>query len=644
MILRRIKFDVLTLSFGGLIVLLLLAAVFMHRAINRASDAERREKQEQLETALRNSVKDFAATLRDVPDFNGEAKTSAQIDQWIREQYKRWRSKTQHPQLIRAVSAGRLLPRAEVTFVQLELVAEKENALTKSAWPEIYAPFKTDLITRAKNKTLQPFAPEASAQMQSGEHLFLVQPLTASITPQMPAPFIPPARKFRLPEFSPPPGRPPFDGTPNGAPPPFVRQRWEERRKRMEEHQQRLSAEMQKERQEAERSVQAATEAMRKGRPRIEQLAGFCFLELDTAYLQKMYLPKLIAQHFSAAELANYHVAIITEPEQNIFFATNGTADISAFDAQEIFFQGEVKAWRTAVPTTSQKLLLRARHKSGSLQSLVNRTRWRNLMIGYGVLLALFVSAVTLMIATSRARALAQKQIEFVAGVTHELRTPLTAIQSAGFNLASGRVNEAERVKQYGTMIHTEGRRLADLIDQVLSYARIETNKKSGENFYNFQSLQIASIVEKTMSEYEPMFTAAGWQVEKSIASDLPPIFGDANVLAGALKNLLQNALKYAEEGKWLRVAASQVSNEVQIIVADHGSGIDRHDLPHIFEPFYRAQKMVASSVQGTGLGLSLVNEYMKVHHGRVTVDSAIGKGTTFTLHLPINATNGKSA
>ncbi len=641
MFLRRIKFDVLTFSFGGLILLLLIAAIFMHRSINQASEAERREKQEQLELGMRHSSNDFAALLRDVPDFNSEAKSPAQLEAWISEQYTRWRNKTLHPQLIRGIGAGRMFTAVEIGFSHLELSAERGHTLTKSDWPAVYAPFKTELITRAKNKTLQPLPTEASAQFQIGSEIFLVQPLTASITQQFPAPFIPPPRRQNLPDFT----RPPGDRFPNGDPPPFMRHRWEERKKRFEEHQQHLAAELQKERRDAERSVKAAQQALRKGRPRIDQLAGFTFLTLDTDYLQKTFLPQLMAQHFNTAELANYYVAIIAEPERQIFFTNNADRDFSHYDAQAVLFQSETKAWRgNAPPVTPQKLLLLARHKSGSLQSVVNRTRWRNLMIGYGVLLALFVSAVTLMIATARARALAQKQIEFVAGVTHELRTPLTAIQSAGFNLASGRVNEAERVKQYGTMIHTEGRRLADLIDQVLSYARIETNKKSGENLYNFQLLQVASIIEQALSEYEPMFTAAGWQVEKSIATDLPPIFGDANVLAGALKNLLQNALKYAEQGKWLRVAASHVNNEVQITVADHGSGIERRDLPHIFEPFYRAQKMVASTVPGTGLGLSLVNEYMKAHHGRVTVDSVVGEGTVFTLHLPINATNGKSA
>ncbi len=619
----------MTLSFGGLLLLLLVAAVFMHRAVNRALEGERREKQEQLDAALRSSVKDFTAALRDVPDLNGEPKPPAQLERWVSEQYQRWRSKTSQPEIIRSVSIGRLVPNNQTEFSRLDLT-KAESSFSKAEWPETLAAIRADLLTRAQNKALQPMTPGAIAQFQMNEQFILALPLTIHVQPPPPPRFVPPVRKFQLPPFQPP--GPPLEGLGRpGGPPPFVRQRWEEQRKQIAERQKQIEAEMQKERLAADRRAQA----LRNERPPMEQLAGYCFLELDNDYWQTQFLPNLIAQHFKATELANYHVAVVIEPQQQTFFATDTKIEFATFDAQEILFQGEAKAWRGAAPTSPNTLVLRAQHKAGSLQAVMDRTRWRNLALGYVMLLLLFAAASALLIATQRARTLAQRQMEFVAGVTHELRTPLTAIQAAGFNLSSGRVNDAERVKQYGTMIHTEGRRLADLIDQVLSYARIEANGKSGEHSYNFQPLEVDAIIEQALSEYQSAL--ADWRIEKNIEADLPPINADANVLGNALKNLLQNALKYAEQGKWLRIEAVRVNNEVQITVADHGPGIDRCDLPHIFAPFYRAQKMVASAVPGTGLGLSLVSEYMKAHHGRVTVDSTVGKGAVFTLHLPIN-------
>ncbi|MFN7927231.1 MAG: HAMP domain-containing sensor histidine kinase [Blastocatellia bacterium] len=621
---RRFKLDFMTLSFGGLLLLLLGAALFVHRAINRASAGEWREKQEQLTTALRRSSQDFAAALRDLPDFSGEAKTPAQLEGWISEQDQHWRSKTAQPALLRSVSLSRLATDKHPQFARLT-----QTAFTKTEWPESLAALRDDLLARAQNKTLQPMTPGARAQFQTNEQFFVAVPLTVSLKPPALPPFLPP-RKFAFPSFPPPalPGGRSPGGRP-GGPPPFVRQYWEEREKQMQ-------TEMQKERVAAERRAQA----LRKERPVIEQLGGYGVLELNTDYLRNQLLPQLIAQHFSGTELANYHVAAVSLPSQTTFFASNAQASFATFDAEEILFQGEAKAWRGAAPASPNTLVLRAQHKAGSLQAVLEHTRRRNLIAGYGVLLLLFVSASALLIATKRTRLLAQRQMEFVAGVTHELRTPLTAIQAAGFNLSSGRVNDAERVKQYGTMIHTEGRRLAELIDQVLSYARIETDKKSGEHAYNFQSVQVNEVIAQAFREYEAAF--ADWHIERHIPADLPTLQADANVLASALKNLLQNALKYAAEGKWLRIEAAQVKDEVQITVADQGPGIARRDLPHIFAPFYRAQDMVASAVPGTGLGLSLVSEYMKAHHGRVTVASTIDKGTAFTLHLPRYTLNGK--
>ena len=628
----------MALSFGGLILLLLLTAVFMHRWINRASEGERREKQEQLEVALRRSVSDFSAVLRGVPELTEVLPQQTNLERWISQQFQAWRGKTPQPAIVRAVSVGRLLPRAETAFSSLLLASETPQEFVKVDWPEALVTLRTDLIARAQKNALQPMTPGALAQLYAADRFFIVLPLTISVpTPPPVLPKPPSLSKLQLPRFGPMEGgRPPFGS------PPFGRSRLgggqpgppEEVLRRRAEDRQRAETEFRKEvgkiEQTTRKDQMIATQRAKAARP-IEQLAGFCFLELDNDWLQKQFLPNLIAQHFNQTELANYHVAVVVEPEQQLFFVTDTTTQFASFDAQEILFQGAAKSWRGDAPVFPQTLSLRVRHKAGSLQSVLARTRWRNLAFGYGVLLLLFASASALLIATQRARTLAQRQMEFVAGVTHELRTPLTAIQSAGFNLSSGRVNDAERVKQYGTMIHTEGRRLADLIDQVLSYARIESSGTS----YNFQPLQVDYVIEQALGENQSAL--ADWRIEKNIEADLPLINADANVLGSALRNLLQNALKYAEQGKWLRIEAVRVHNDVQITVADHGPGIDRRDLPHIFAPFYRAQKMVASAVPGTGLGLSLVSEYLKAHHGRVTVDSVVGKGTAFTLHLPVH-------
>src|SRR5262249_25635353 len=153
---------------------------------------------------------------------------------------------------------------------------------------------------------------------------------------------------------------------------------------------------------------------------------------------------------------------------------------------------------------------------------------------------------------------------------------------------------------------------------------------------YELQPTPIPEIIDRALAEYAAAFTEAGWQVEKKVAEGLPPVLGNAQALESAIKNLLQNVLKYASDGKWLgihvRVTQSPKGSEVAMTVADHGPGIDPVDRPHIFEPFYRGQKVWASTTSGVGLGLSLLRRHVEAHQGRVTVRTAPGHGAAFTL------------
>lgn len=397
------------------------------------------------------------------------------------------------------------------------------------------------------------------------------------------------------------------------------------------------------------------------------RLIGWCFLELDREYFEQRLLPELATRHFSGATLSSFHLAVLTGDPQQIIYATDAQLTVDQAqtkDGEILLFSPRANfgpAFENASPQSladdkaippdtgavavqesaampnspADAWLLVARHRGGSIGAVVNGSRRRDLAVGFGVLSLLMLSVSLIILSTHRMRVLARRQMEFVAGVSHELRTPMSVIQSAGFNLGSGRVQGDDRVRQYGTMIQTEGRRLAEMVEQILSYAGIQ----SGRNRYQFAETKIAVLIEKVLKEYEPAFEEGGWQVEKQIDANLPLVSADATALESAIKNLLQNALKYAAAGKWLRVSASATSGrkpEVQITVEDHGSGIDPVDLPHIFSAFYRGREVLASATPGAGLGLSLLQRHLKAHGGRVTVETKKGAGAAFTLHLPV--------
>ncbi len=405
--------------------------------------------------------------------------------------------------------------------------------------------------------------------------------------------------------------------------------------------------------------------------PRI--VLGFAIVELNRAAIDRM-LGELAQRYFAGPEGFIYNVLVVSgAPDNKVIYRSDPqlaaaslnppdarAALVPATPAENRAIEGtpprESGAARrrgggrgnrgTFAPRGRGALILPsaaeapwqllARHKGGSLESVVAADRRRNLFLSFGVLLVLAVSMALIIVSAQRARRLARLQMEFVAGVSHELRTPVAVICSAADNLAEGFVGAKDQVKEYGALIRNEGRRLAGMIEQILRFAAGQSRPAS----YDLGPVPVSDAVARVLANIEALPEAAGFTVEREIDPQLPPVQADAAALTHCLENLILNALKYGGEACWARVRAVTANDgsRVRISVEDRGAGIDPADLPHIFEPFYRGKAAQAAQIHGAGLGLSLSRDIAEGMGGRLEAASELGRGSTFTLELPAAA------
>jgi signal transduction histidine kinase len=226
-----------------------------------------------------------------------------------------------------------------------------------------------------------------------------------------------------------------------------------------------------------------------------------------------------------------------------------------------------------------------------------------------------------------------QQAVQFV---THEMRTPLTAIQGSSELMTRYNLSEDKR-KQMADLIHSESRRLARMIETFLSVERLS----AGQMELKREPLRASEVVGICLDRAQPLADRKQIRLERLPVEDVT-LMGDRELLEYAFYNLLTNAIKYSPSGAQVTVAGRHAAPSFLLSVRDQGIGMDKKELESIFRRFYRTSKAIASGEAGTGIGLSIVEQIVTHHGGRIEVESSPGKGSCFTLVLP--ASDGAGA
>jgi two-component system phosphate regulon sensor histidine kinase PhoR len=221
---------------------------------------------------------------------------------------------------------------------------------------------------------------------------------------------------------------------------------------------------------------------------------------------------------------------------------------------------------------------------------------------------------------------------DFVANVSHELKTPLTSISYIGERLKAGRYRSEEEAKEFYGMLNEETERLKELIESVLDFSRMAGGKRT----YARRPVNMAEVVDEALLRLGRKISAGGFAVEANKPAAPLMVSADRTALIQAAVNLLDNAMKYSGDSRSIRVTLEDAGREAVLSVRDAGVGISAEDKKKIFEKFYRVETTAVRITEGgVGLGLAMVKHIAEGHGGRVTVDSAPGQGSVFSIHIP---------
>jgi len=331
----------------------------------------------------------------------------------------------------------------------------------------------------------------------------------------------------------------------------------------------------------------------------------------------RRFIENVLGPRIREAAEDKLRLAVIRDPGSHMIFTTGE-------------FEGDQVAQRKAL-WLFPDLSIGIDPGGGSVEAIL-RTRFiSNLVLLLFLDLLLLAGALFMYRTIRRETELVRVKSDFVSTVSHELRTPLALIRMYAETLEMGRVRDEEKRQHYHTIILRETERLSRLVNNILNFSRIESGKKR----YTFRPISLNAVVRGVLSTYEEHVSSHGFTPVIELGDDPLPVQGDEEALGQAIINILDNAVKYSPDDRFLRVCTGMVDGNAFVEIEDHGIGIPREHQKKIFDTFYRVSSGLVHNTKGSGLGLAVVRHIVEAHGGRVELESSPGKGSRFRLSLP---------
>jgi two-component system, OmpR family, phosphate regulon sensor histidine kinase PhoR len=341
----------------------------------------------------------------------------------------------------------------------------------------------------------------------------------------------------------------------------------------------------------------------------------FVVVETDMIFL----VGKVMQQFFDPSGMSGRHVYQVIDRSGELVYGFR----FSGEDVVELPFRDILTQWRLRVFPREASLLAAAASRRATLD-----------LILIGTSAAVILGGLLFMLVTvRRERRLNELKSEFISNVSHELKTPLSIISMFGELLAMGRTRSPAQATEYAEIIRRESVRLSRLIDSVLDFAKIER----GVDVYEFADEQdLGEVVRRALDLSRHRIEQSRMELTTDVAADLPHLRIDTNAMTVAVLNLVDNAVKYAADGKRIEVRLRPADDGVELEVRDFGPGVPADEREAIFERFYRSRTVRLKPIRGSGIGLALVKHIADAHGGEIGVrEGEGGAGAVFRLWIP---------